>query len=337
MRQHGRNVRGILESMSSQHRVAAALLIAGLSCVPVRAQTSAPVAATESATEEKPLPELHQLILDLDRNQKAAEAAAENYTYHLHKVEESVDGKGNVKKTESSDSESLTVQGISVNRTVARDGKPLTPDEMKQENERIDKEVAKAKERRAKADAKGRTTGARGEDLITASRFLELGKFSNERREPLNGRPTIVVDYAGDPNAKTHNPAENVVRDLVGTIWIDEADRTMVRAEGHFLNDFKVLGGLAIDIRKGTNFSFRTKKINNEAWLPEQIDADGHVRALLFVGFTGRFHMTASDYRKFHATSTIVGSNGAIGADGQPVPADPAAAMEPKASESPKF
>jgi len=277
-----------------------------------------PLVAQE-ADEQKPLPELHQLILDLDRNQKAAEAATENYTYHLHRVQETVDGKGSVKKTETSDSESLTVQGVRVNRLVARDGKPLTPEEATKESERIDKQVAKVKERRAKLAEKDRATDARGNDVITASRFLELGTFSNERRGELNGRPTILVDYAGDPKAKTRNPAENAVRDLVGTVWIDEADRTLVRAEGHFLNDFKVLGGLAFDIRKGTKFSFSTKKINGEAWLPEQIDADGHIRALLFVAFTGRFHLTASDYRKFHTTSTIVGTNGVVDADGQPV------------------
>lgn len=276
-------------------------------------------AVSQSATDEKPLPELHALIMDLDKNQKAAEAAAENYTYHVRRVVETLDGKGNVKKTETVDLESLTVQGVRINREVAHDGKPLTPEETKKENERIDKQVAKAKERRAKAQAKDRATDSRGDELITASRFFELGKFSNERRAEFNGRPTILVDYAGDPNAKTKNPGENAVRDLVGTVWIDEADRTMTRADGHFLNDFKVGGGLVLDIRKGTNFSMRVQKINGEAWLPEQIDADGHLRALLFVGFTGRFHMTATDYRKFHATSTIVGTNGVIDADGKPV------------------
>ena len=80
------------------------------------------------------------------------------------------------------------------------------------------------------------------------------------------------------------------MRDLVGTVWIDEADRSLVRGDGHFLNEFKVMGGIAVDIRKGTSFSFRLKKITiNEAWLPEQIvDADaGHMRALLVRGVYG--------------------------------------------------
>jgi hypothetical protein len=279
---------------------------------------------------QEPLPDLQRLILDLDRNQKAAEEAAKNYTYHVHRVVESTDGKNNLKKTEALDFESVTIQGLRVNRLVARNGQALSADEAKKENDRIDKDVAKAKERRAKAEAKDRETDARGDDLITASRFLELGKFSNERREVFNARPTILVDYAGDPNAKTRNAGEKVVRDLVGTVWIDEADRTMVRAEGHFLDDFKLLGGLAVDVRKGTNFSFRSKKINGEAWLPEQIDGDGHVRALLFVAFTGRLHITTSDYRKFQTTSNIVGTNGEVDADGKTDVAKPDVAAPPK-------
>jgi hypothetical protein len=314
----------MVEAMVLGRIICIAALGMGLAGAAMRAQDVA-AAASQGAMDEKPLPELHALVMDLDKNQKAAEVAAENYTYHLHRVTDTLDGKGNLKKTETLDMESLTVDGVRLDRIVGRDGKPLTPDEAQKEDERIDKEVAKAKERRAKADAKDRATDSRGDQLITASRFFELGKFSNERREDFNGRPTILVDYAGDPNAKTKNSAESVVRDLVGTVWIDEADRTMTRADGHFLNDFKIGGGLVVDIRKGTNFSMREQKVNGEAWLPEQIDADGHLRALLFVSFTGRFHMTATDYRKFHATSSIVGTNGVIGPDGKPVepPADP--------------
>ncbi len=312
--------RGIVESMVLQHRISIAALVFALVCWGSQAQQNPPSLARAETANKKPLPALQPLILDLDRNQKAAEAAAENYTYHVHRVVEKLDGKGNLKNTTTFDLESLTVQGVRVDRLVARDGKPLTADEAKKENERIDKEVAKARERRAKAEAKDRATDSRGDALITASRFFELGKFSHERRESFGGRPTILVDYAGDPNARTHNAGENAVRDLVGTVWIDEADRIMTRADGHFLSDFKVGGGLVVDIRKGTSFSVRAKKINGEAWLPEQVDADGHLRALLFVGFTGRFHMTATDYRKFRTTSSIAGTNGVIGPDGQAVP-----------------
>ncbi len=116
-----------------------------------------------------------------------------------------LDHNGNLKKTTTTDAESLTIDGIRVDRVVARNGKPLSAKEAQKESDRIDKEVAKAKERREKLATEGKATDSNGDDILTVSRILELGTFSNPRRVDLNGRPTIVLDYAGDPNAKTRN------------------------------------------------------------------------------------------------------------------------------------
>src|SRR5262249_38286304 len=157
----------------------------------------------------------------------------------------------------------------------------------KKENERIDKEVAKAKQKREKADSQGKATDPRGNEEITPSRFLELGSFTNPRRVKLDGRDTIAVDYAGDPKAKTKNRAEEVVRDLLGTVWIDEADRMIVKLQGHFVNDFKIGGGLVVNVQKGTNFSMQMKKVNDEVWLPVELDGHGAIRFLLVMNFRG--------------------------------------------------
>ena len=74
------------------------------------------------------------------------------------------------------------INGVPVRRLLKKDGKDLSPDELKKENERIDKEAAKARERRDKADADGKETDPRGHDEITVSRLLELGRFTNPRR-----------------------------------------------------------------------------------------------------------------------------------------------------------
>jgi hypothetical protein len=298
-----------------------------LGFLPILLVTSVALVAQQPAEsapgpDAAPLPAMNALLLDVERNASAAESARKDYTYRVHIEQQELDGKGNLKKSTIIDSDSLTIDGVRVDRVTARNGKPLTPDEAKKESERIDKEVAKDKERRAKLQGQGKATDSRGDQLITAERILELGSFSNPRRVTMNGRPTIVADYAGDPKAKTRNAAENVIRDLVGTVWIDERDHTLARSEGHFLNDYKIGGGLIADVRKGSSFQAQFAKINGEVWLPERIDADGKIRILLFGGFNGKLHFTASDYRKFRSTSTIVGSSDALGPDGQPV-ADP--------------
>ena len=86
-----------------------------------------------------------------------------------------------MKKTETREYDIFWVEGVPVQRLVKKNGKELSADEQKKENEQIDKEVAKAKEKRAKADAKGKETDPRGNELITVSRLLELGNFTNAR------------------------------------------------------------------------------------------------------------------------------------------------------------
>jgi hypothetical protein len=286
-------------------------------------QPAESVPPSEAAADSAPLPAMSALLLDVERNASAAESARKDYTYRIHIEQQDLDGKGDLKKSTVIDSDSLTIDGVRVDRVTARNGKPLTPEEAKKESERIDKEVAKDKERRAKLQGQGKPTDSRGDEIITAARILELGSFSNPRRVTMNGRPTIVADYAGDPKAKTRNAAENAIRDLVGTVWIDERDHALARSEGHFLNDYKIGGGLIVDIRKGSSFQAQFTKINGEVWLPARIDADGKIRVLLFGGFNGKVHLVASDFRKFRSTSTIVGSSDALGPDGQPA-ADPA-------------
>ena len=254
----------------------------------------------------KPLPDIATLMHEVEAHQKDSEAIQKDYLYHEVAVAQETDGHGGVKKTETNEYDVFWLNGVEVQKLVKKDGKELTAEEQKRESERIDKEVAKARERRSKADAKGEETDSRGHEEVTVSRFLELGKFTNPRRVRVNGRETIAVDYEGDPKAKTRNRFEDVIRDLAGTIWVDEEDSSISRIEGHFLRPFKVGGGLVVNIKQDTSFAMEQRKINGEVWLPARVEGKGAARALLFISFNGNIRVTDSDYRKFKATSTIL-------------------------------
>ncbi|MES2391284.1 MAG: hypothetical protein V4555_06575, partial [Acidobacteriota bacterium] len=272
----------------------------------------------------------------LERNQKANDLLQKDYTYHVHSEEQDTDSNGATKKTIITDAESLTIDGVRINRVVARNNHPLTPEEARKENDRIDKDVAKGKEKRAKNESKGKDTDNRGDELISASRILELGHFSNPRRVDLNGRPTIALDFAGDPGAATHNAAERLIRGLVGTVWVDEQNRIMVRAEGHFPDDFKIAGGLVADIHKGFSFEVAFTTIGGQVWLPQTVHAQGSARVLLFKRISGSFQLTTSDYRKYRTSTTIIPTDRIIGPDGQPItPPDVTEPAAPKSDHQP--
>jgi hypothetical protein len=261
---------------------------------------------TKADEPERPFPDIPALMHSVEVNQRASEAIEKEYLYRSVVTDQQLDGHGGLKKTEVDEYEVFWVEGVPVHRLVKKNGKELSADEQKKESERIDKDAAKAKEKRAKEDERGKESDARGNELMTASRALELGSFTNVRRVQINGRDTIVADYAGDPKAKTRTKFEDVVKDLMGTAWIDEQDRVLVKAQGHFVNNFKIGGGLVVNIQKGTNFVAEWKKVNDEVWLPAGVEGQGSARALLFFGLNGRVQVVNSDYRKFKATSTIL-------------------------------
>ncbi len=262
--------------------------------------------ATKADEVERPLPDIPALMHAVEVNQRASEAIEKDYMYRSVQTQQETDGHGGVKKTETMEYDVFWVNGVPVHRLTKKNGKELSAEEQKKESEQIDKQVAKAKDRRAKADEKGTETDPRGHEVVTVSRLLELGSFTNARRVQLNGRDTIVVDFAGDPKAKTRNRFEDVIRDMAGTAWVDEEDRMLVKAQGHFVDNFKVGGGMVVSIQKGTSFSMEQRKVNNEVWLPAMVEGKGAARALLFFHFNGNLRAVESDYRKFKATSTIL-------------------------------
>ncbi len=243
---------------------------------------------------------------EVESRQRAAEQAAKDYIYHSVQTAQEVDGHGAVKKTEVNEYDVFWIGGVPVRKLVKKDGKELTADETKKESDRIDKEAAKAKEKREKEEAKGKETDPRGNDEVTVSRLLELGSFTNPRRVQMNGRDTIAVDYTGDPKAKTNNRAESVIRDMAGTVWVDEQDKSIARIEGRFVRSFKIGGGLVANIREGTSFMLQLSKVNGEVWLPARVEAHGEGRFLLLYKFDGSLTEVDSDYRKFKTTATIV-------------------------------
>lgn len=280
--------------------------------------------AQSDAQTDRPIPDIPTLMRQVEDHLKTADQVRKDYIYHARETRQELDKGGKVKKSNTNEYDIFWINGVPVEKQTKKDGRELGPDELKKEDARIDKEVAKAHDKKDKAEAQGKETGPRGDDMISAARILELGTFSNPRRVQLDGRDTIVVDYTGNPKAKTRNRFEEVVRDLVGTVWIDEQDKVIRKTEGHFLNDFKIGAGLVANIRKDSSFGMDQIKVNDEVWIPSYLEGKGAIRFLLLASFDGRVQMTMSDYRKFHTTSTILPGVSAVEEDSSPsIPTPP--------------
>lgn len=252
-----------------------------------------PARAQQGADPAGPaLPDIHQLMLEVQAHQKELDKVRENYTYTSLQTTQDLDSNGQVKKTETTENEDFFVNSHVIERTVKKDGKPLDGHGEQKETERVTKLVEKAEKTPPDQPLEG--------PGISISRVLEIMDVRNPRRERFRGRPTIVFDFAGRKDVKTHGLAEDASKKLQGTLWVDEADRQVAHMEVSFDDNFHVAGGLVANIQKGSNFRFDQEQVNGELWLPTGAEANVQARLLLVKGIRQHFAERDYDFKRFH-------------------------------------
>src|SRR5258705_2801415 len=280
------------------------------------------------------LPDLKALFKEIDDNQKAIDKLKENYAGTRSEEETEYDKTGKISKRELHEYTFFYLSGHEVSTLVKKDGKPLSEQEQKKENDRVQKEIQDIEKRDAKKEAKeekakeeGKDKG--GDDEPGIEIFLRASQFVNPRRERFRGQDVLVFDFEPNPDFKPHKLVEKVVHQLAGVVWIDEKAHDVARLEAYFVGDFRFAGGVIANLQKGTSFVFEQAYINNEVWLPTYEEAHVGVRVLLVKAFKVNEVTRYSDYRKFNVESiaAIAKPKGA---------ANPPAAAESPSPKPPK-
>jgi hypothetical protein len=245
------------------------------------------------ASSAAPVPDIRQLMTEVMDHQKQLEKVRENYTYSSSTITQTIDSSGKVTKTETEDSEVFYVNTHRIERTTKTDGRPLTGHDQQKEQERVTKLVEKAQKTPPGQPLEGPNT------TLSVGQLLDIMQVSNPRREIFRGRSTIIFDFAGRHDAKTHGLAEDASKKIAGTLWVDERDRQVARMEAHFTDNFHVAGGLLANVQKGSSFYFDQEQVNGEIWFPTS--AEGHIQArlLLLKGIRQHILERDFDYKRF--------------------------------------
>jgi len=258
--------------------------------LPAQAQPSAgqPGQAGQAAA---PLPEIRQLMREVQEHQKQLEKVRENYTYSSLQTTQDIDANGQVKKTQTEEYEEFYANGHVIGRLVKKDGKLLDDRDQQKETERVTKLVEKAQQTPSDQPLHSQS--------ITIGKVLEMMDVKNPRRETFRGRPTIVFDFVGRKDAQTHGLAEDLSKKLQGSMWVDEADRQIAHLEARFIDNFNVDGGLLARIEKGSSFYFDQALVNGEVWLPVGGEGTIQARVLLVKGIRQHGSERDFDYKRF--------------------------------------
>jgi hypothetical protein len=258
-----------------------------------------------------PLPDMKALFLDLSKNQKALEELRRQYTWHVTEEEDEADSKGQTKPKTILESEVFPIAGGgAVGHLIAKNGKPLSGDEKKKEDERFNKAYEERTKQQAKRQAElaadpKKQAKQDAEQEAGISDFLRSKLFTNPRRERFRGQEVLAFDFGPNPDYKPKSLEDRLLQNLAGVMWIDEQAHQVVRLEAHFSDSAKIAGGLVMSVDKASNFAFEQAKVNDEVWLPSYSEVHVGGRILLIKGKEDQV-VRFSDYKKFNAESKIV-------------------------------
>ena len=192
--------------------------------------TSPAVISSDPAPDlSVPLPDIQTLLTRVRARYDALESLRKNYICTMSQVADEFSSDGS-KKTHTDQYQAFYVGSTLVLQHNSHDGKPLSDEDAKKEQQRVDKLVAKLKSHESKSP--------KDEIRLSASGLLKIATFTDPRRELLNGRPTLVFDYKGDPHAQAHSLGDEIMRQLAGTLWVDERDEAVVRLNGTLQENF---------------------------------------------------------------------------------------------------
>lgn len=262
----------------------------------------------------EPLPDIPTLLKQVGENEDKIDSILEKYTYTETITRRQIDSKGEVKDKDSEKFELTFYHGNRLRRQIEKNGKPLSSGDDADETKRLEKRIREIekkeaeKEKKAQKDrevaqsAAGPPDPERGQ-RISISDVLKASRLINPRRERFRGRDVIVFDFEPLPGYKPQKDFEKFFGKMAGAIWVDAADKQVVRVEARLIESFKVGGGLLASLREGATFVLEQERVNNEIWLPTRADINLGVKVLLVKGINVNSSVVYGDYKRFNVES----------------------------------
>ena len=241
------------------------------------------------------IPNAATLLRQVVAHQRQMDSIRENYTYREQQVIQKLDSHGHIESTRTSNFRVFFVHTHEIDELIGRDGHPLSPGEQRKQEKIVQHLIAQAQK-----TPPGQPIGG---PTVSISQLLAIMQLSSPTRTLLDGRSTLMFQFTGNHHAPVHGKAEKTLRNLAGTIWIDEHDQQVRRLDALFDSNLHIGWGI-FTVDKGSTFTFVQRPVHNGLWLPASTHVHLIAHAIAFIGYRANITVTDSDYKVFHATAT---------------------------------
>lgn len=249
------------------------------------------------------------LLRAVGRNQDEVEKRVNEYSFMQKETEREINDHGEIKKETVKVYEVFPIANRdAVMKLISENGVTLSGEKAAKEEKRVTEEFMKAerdqdkdkqKADRRKEERKKKAGKGHEDEDPGISQFLMVCEFVSPRHERFRDRDAVVFDFRPRPGFKPANRAESLISKLVGVVWIDPADKQVMRLEARLAEGFKMGGGLLLSVRPGAAVVMEQIRMVEGVWLPSFAQINLSVKVLLFGGGDMNQTVEWSDYRHF--------------------------------------
>ncbi|HVM94056.1 MAG TPA: hypothetical protein VMT67_14640 [Terriglobales bacterium] len=269
-----------------------------------------PVALVPEATGSVPPEQMRTLLLHAEDKDLENDRRLRDYTYTERQEEHKLDSNGNVAKTEIRTSEILQIYGEYVEKLISKDDKPLSADEAKKEDEKVQKIIDKRKNESEDARRKRleKEEKQREDDRKFVLEIADAFDFRLVGSETIDGHDTWVLEGEPHPGFEPKRRESKMLSKFHGRVWIDKVEGQWVKLDITALDNISI-GVFLARIHKGARIEVDLTEVNKEVWLPKHVKARLDARVVLLKNYREDIEQTFSAYKKFRTDTkmTILG------------------------------
>jgi hypothetical protein len=271
---------------------------------------SPPIDLKPDASGTVPAEQIREVLRRAEEKDLENDKRQRDYTYIERVERHQLDGHGGVNKTETWTSEVLEIYGEPVVRRTSKDDKPLSADEAKKEDEKIQKIIDKRKNESEEDRRKrlAREEKDREEDRKFVLEIADAFNFRLTGSEAIGGRDAWVFEGEPRPGYEPKERNAKMLSKFKGRVWIDKAEAQWVKLDITAIDTVSV-GFVLARIHKGTHLVIELTRVNDEVWLPKFLQLHFDARVALFKSYDDDVEQTYRDYKKFRTDTkiTVVG------------------------------
>jgi hypothetical protein len=271
------------------------------------ASAQAPSTTGQSGNKQLSQDQIRDLVREAAEKDIENDKKQRDYTYIQREEEHKLDGNGQLKSSESRTYEIMVLYEEQVRKLIARDDKPLSENDAKKEEEKVQKIIEKRKnesendrKKRVEKQDKDREEGRQFvKEIADAYTF----RFTGE--EKLDGRDSFVIDGDPRPGYEPHMKDAKFLPKFRFRVWIDEAEKQWVKLDIQCIDTVSV-GLFLLRLHKGSNIRIDQVRVNDEVWLPRHVALKLDARLALLKGLNISEDVTYRDYKKFRTDTKIL-------------------------------